>query len=143
MILFERIAKEVNEHVSSDWGSRAHVDRVWNAMWEKTCFHWQGLKVKLCRWWSFFDALEDLRHQWNVRRLVQMYIGMLDGWRAAEDLHEETPCLREFHDEPDDAVDLARPAHGEGAPSREASPTAMKTLGSLELPPRTRCTSLR
>ena len=94
MLLFERIAKEVNEHVSNDWGSRAHVDRVWNAMWEKTRFRRQGLKVKPCRWWSFFDALEDLRHQWSVRLLVQMYIGMLDGWWTAEDLHEETPCLR-------------------------------------------------
>lgn len=91
--LYGRICSESRTAGDLDFGSEGHMQRTWESLWAMPVFHRQSKKVKLCRWMSFWDALDDLCPCFTSRLLVQIVAGIRDGLWA--DI-EESPLMNDF-----------------------------------------------
>lgn len=51
----------------------------------------QGSRVKLARWFSYFDCAAELEKEWSLHLFILLYIGLRSGWWASL---AETPLMK-------------------------------------------------
>lgn len=92
-LLYDRMCRDVGAHRDANFGSPDHYEQIWRQTWEKRIFYRQNAKVKLCRWMSFWDALDDLSPHMNARLMVQIFLGVQEKmW----DSYEDSPLMCDF-----------------------------------------------
>jgi len=77
---YEGICEDRGIRDSIGFGTQAHVREVWSSLPASDCFHKQGRKVKLCRWYSWFSTAAERRKDWHTLLLVLHYMGINKKW---------------------------------------------------------------
>lgn len=95
------------------------MQRTWESLWAMPVFHRQSKKVKLCRWMSFWDALDDLCPCFTARLLVQLVAGIRGGLWA--DI-EGSPLMSDFAKVALDSDGSGTQVGPEAAPPTEPPP---------------------
>ena len=77
---FEQMALDLDPVTALPWGSDEHLRHVWDLAKVHNTFFRRGLKIKLCRWMSFWDRVEEMMSSWTVMLFSLALIGLEEGW---------------------------------------------------------------
>lgn len=78
--LYPSIAADLGMEEPTQLGSESHYLLVRQAVRDRIDKLTKGKRVKLCRWFSFFDAAEDLEDRWYVELAITLYMGLRRQW---------------------------------------------------------------
>ena len=68
--------------------------KTWRSLPQAWCFHKQGLKTGLCRFFGIIYALRQYREVWHTKLLAILFVALTKGWLAKGSLHELSKKLK-------------------------------------------------
>ena len=81
--IFQRFHEEVcagaNTLGDPDYGTPQHMERTHSQIQSASVFQLKGTRVKLSRWWSLWDSLEQFLPHWSVYSMILCYICLRKG----------------------------------------------------------------
>jgi hypothetical protein len=77
--LYEEITKDSDTQHLPNFGSDEHLVKTWEHCQASPIWKKKGLKVKLCRWMSYFDRAAEVLPWWNCFLLTRCVVGRAEG----------------------------------------------------------------
>lgn len=79
-MFYEGICRDSDGTLPPDFATPDHMRRTWNELPGAACFKSKGTRVRLSRWWSWFDRAREVVLCWHIYALALVVLGIQRGW---------------------------------------------------------------